>query len=190
MRAENIIIGFSPSEFHELIFVGDTKERPTLADAYRQAVMNIPSLITMPATAEYSFGRQAFLDWADSFQNGTFDHVSSLNVWNVHGTYLCIAGTNGCSRGFLNRALELNPDMIFIHELESLYEEQGDVFEELAYRGQNGNNDYENGGMQNGFKIKPEVITNKELMKPISDKILESVTYCDEILRIFSQQRC
>ncbi|ULL16599.1 hypothetical protein DVH26_20420 [Paenibacillus sp. H1-7] len=177
------------NEFCELIFVGNKKEQPALADAYRQAILNIPSLMTMPATSEYSFGKQAFLDWADSFQTGIFDYVPSekINVWNVHGTYLCISGTNGCSRGFLNKALELNPDMIFINKLEPLYAKQFDVFEVLAYRDQNGNNDYQNGGMQNGFKIKPEVISNIELMKPISDKIMESVKYCDEILKIFSE---
>ncbi|WP_308637099.1 hypothetical protein [Paenibacillus silvisoli] len=169
-----------PNDFHELIFVGDKKEHPALADAYRQAIMSIPSLITMPATAQYSFGRQAFADWADSFRNGTFDDVpvEKISAWNVHGTYLCIAGTNGCSRGFLNRALELNPDMTFINELEPLYAKQGDGFEALAYR---------DGGLQSGFNIKPEVIANKELMKPLSDKILESANYCDEIRNIFSK---
>src|SRR5262249_45499797 len=69
-----------PNEFHELIFVGDKKAQPALADAYRQAIMNIPSLIAMPATAEYSFGKQAFEDWADSFQNGLFDDVPSEKI--------------------------------------------------------------------------------------------------------------
>lgn len=179
-----------PNDFNELIFVGDKKERPTIAEAYRKAVMNIPSLIQMPANDSFSFGKQAFIDWADSFQNGTFDDVDidKINVWNIHGVYLMISGTNGCSRGFLQKALELNPDMSFINTLEPIYAKQGEVFETLAYRDVNGKNDYQNGGLQGGFKIKADVIKKKEIMKSISDKIRESAQYCDDILEVFQRQ--
>lgn len=179
-----------PNDFNELIFVGDKKERPTIAEAYRKAVMNIPSLIQMPANDSFSFGKQAFIDWADSFQNGTFDDVDidKINVWNIHGVYLMISGTNGCSRGFLQKALELNPDMSFINTLEPIYAKQGEVFETLAYRDVNGKNDYQNGGLQGGFKIKADVIKKKEIMKSISDKIMESAQYCDDILEVFQKQ--
>lgn len=60
-----------PNQFTELIFVGERKERPPLNEVYRKTVLDIPSYLTRPSTEEYSFGKQAFIDWAESFQNGT-----------------------------------------------------------------------------------------------------------------------
>lgn len=177
----------TPTSYHydELIFIKDRKERPSLAEAYKNAVMEIPSTITMPETKKYSFGIKAFIDWSESFQNGIFDIIpvddkiwythgdSTFSCWNMHGTYLCILGTNGCSLNFLHKALELNPDMTFIHKLIPFYEKlnmQG--FGTLI-------------DMEGGFGLKPEVIKNKEKMKPISEKITELANICDDILEVF-----
>lgn len=172
-----------------LLFVGPKTLIPELGEVYRKAVMNIPVYITMPSTNELSFGKQAFEEWANSFQNGFFDNipVEDIDPWRIHGTYLCMAGTNGCSRGFLKKTLELNPDMDFINELEPIYAKHGVVFEDLAYRDSKGGLDYANGGMEGGFNIVPVKIKSKEIMRPISDKILESAKYCDEILALFDR---
>lgn len=174
-----------PYRYHELIFVTDKKPKPLLADVYRKAVMDIPTLITMAETEDYSFGKKAFIDWAESFQNGTFDKisiedkvwythaVSSFSCWNTHGTYLCILGTNGCTEGFLQDALTQNPDMTFINKLIPLYIAQNrNGFDTLIQ-------------LENGFSLKPEVIKNKDRMRPISNKIMELSKYCDEILTVF-----
>ena len=47
--------------------------------------------------------------------------VGKISLWNLHGTYLCMLGTNGCSRDFLKKALVLNPDMTFIDDVEPIY---------------------------------------------------------------------
>jgi len=173
--------------FSELIFAGEKKPRPTLAQVYKQTVMDIPSYILRPSTQAYSFGRQAFIDWAESFQDGTFDNVPEKEIepWNVHGTYLCMAGTNGCAESCMRHALELNPEMTFVNQLLPLYEQHQEVFHELAYRGAAGKNDYANGGLCGGFKITPETIKDKARMRPVSEKIMESMTICDEILAVF-----
>jgi AraC-like DNA-binding protein len=171
--------------YDELIFITDKKARPSLADAYKKAVMDIPSLITMPETNDYSFGKKAFIDWAESFQSGRFDNISdedkiwfthadpAFTCWNMHGTYLCILGTNGCAEGFLHKALELNPSMAFINELIPLYKNQnGKGFLELI-------------GMEGGFNLSPATIKSKERMNPISNKILEIAACSDNILDIF-----
>ena len=51
------------------------------------------------ATAAYSFDRQAFLDLADSFQNGAMDAFAPgvIDPWKAHGTYPCIMGANDCA---------------------------------------------------------------------------------------------
>ncbi|MEA4823647.1 MAG: hypothetical protein VB111_05980 [Clostridiaceae bacterium] len=174
-----------PYRYDELIFVTDKKSKPLLADVYRKAVMDIPSYISMIETKDYSFGKKAFMDWAESFQNGMFDAISSdskiwythanlyFSCWNMHGTYLCILGTNGCAEGFLHDALAKNPDMTFINELIPLYITQNRNGFDILIQ------------MESGFNIKPEVIKNKNRMRPISNKIMELSRYCDEILTVF-----
>ena len=144
---------------------------------YRNAVMNIPSLITMPETAEYSFGKMAFMDWAQSYQTGLYDKYpnESFPIWDAYQVYLCILGTNGCTEGFLLKALELNPDMTFINKLVPLFLEQ-------TRYGMDALLTYEGGWSG----ITPEVIKNKERMKPICDKIMELSEYSDDILEIFA----
>jgi hypothetical protein len=174
-----------PNTFKALIFVGAKKEKPPLAELYKKTVLDIPSYLTRPSTAEYSFGRQAFVDWAESFQNGTFDNVAveDISVWGVHGTYLCMIGTNGCVNDLLGRAKKTNPDMAFLcDELFKLQNKNSEIFHDLAYRDANGENDYRNGGLHGGFNITPETIKDKEKMKVVSDKIMEAAKVCDEII--------
>jgi hypothetical protein len=67
------INGYNPEEiicsdqYFELIFVKDKKMKRNFSESYKHVVMNIPSYIKMPETKEYSFGRQAFIDWGNSF---------------------------------------------------------------------------------------------------------------------------
>lgn len=192
-----ILDGDNPSPYQEsdifsksncLLFVGEKKQTPSLAEVYRQTVMNIPAFITRPSANGLSFGKQAFEDWADSFLDGRYANID-MSVkdlaWKIHGTYLCMAGTNGASRGFLRKAQELNPDMTFIDIIEPIYAKQGTVFEELAYGDGKGGIDYQSGGMESGFNISPEKFKNIEIMHPISEKICESAKYCDDILEVF-----
>ena len=179
-----------PASFEGLIFIGAKKERPAPAEVYKRAVMDIPSFLTRPSTAEYAFGKQAFVDWAGRFQDGTFDNVPAgdINAWNVHGTYLCQIGTNGCADDLLWRARETNSEMApMLDELRPLYEKWGEIFHVLAYRDADGNNDYQNGGLLGGFNIKPEAIKDKAAMKTVSDKIMEAAGVCDEILAVFKK---
>jgi len=173
--------------YDELIFVTCKKAKSSLADAYKNVVMNIPSLITMPETPNYSFGKKAFIDWASSFQNGTFDAYSidhklwythespTFNCWNQHGTYLCMLGTNNCACGFLENALKHNPDMSIIHKLIPLYSKlNGEGFYALI-------------DMEDGFRIKPEVVKDRERMSSVSKKIMELSKICDKISEVFHE---
>jgi hypothetical protein len=181
-KIETII---TSDQYSQLVFVKQNKPKPDLAEVYKRAVMNIPSWIKMPAANECSFGKQAFLDWADSFQNGTFDTippddkiwhthpVKDFSCWNMHGTYLCMLGTNNCSIGFMEKALYYNPKMDFIKELIPLYEKiNTDGFHKLI-------------AMLGGFGIKPETIKNKAAMKPITAEITKLGLYHDAIVKVF-----
>lgn len=176
-----------PDRFFELIFVKDRKERAAISEVCRKTVMEIPAMLTRPETPDFSFGRQAFIDWADSLQNGMFDEISdddpvwyaysgTCSCWNMHGNYLCMLGTNDCAEGFLERTLELNPNMKFIEKLLPLcHRHNGIAFEALN-------------AMENGFEISPEILKDRSRMKPISEKILQTGKMLDEILDIFEKE--
>jgi hypothetical protein len=176
----------SPDECCCLIFIKDKKIKPSLAQMYKQSVQKIPMWIQMPSSLEYSFGKQAFIDWADSFQNNAFDNIcendnvwfthpaENFSCWNMHGTYLCMLGTNNCALGFLEKALDLNPELQFIKELMPIYEKINTK----------GFNTIVN--MQGGFCIKPKVIKNKALMKPISDALAKLALHNDSIIEVFN----
>ncbi len=157
-----------------LVFVGDKKQAPPIADVYRQAVLNIPSHITRAPKDGLVFGRAAFESWADTILDHDFSEmqIDANDTWKIHGTFLCIAGTNGCSRGFLKKALELNPDMEFIHQLLPFYEKQQMLFETM-------------GNVGGGFDISPEILRSTKLKLPIANKIREFAICCDEILAVF-----
>lgn len=158
-----------------LVFIGTKLKSPPIDEVYREVVMSIPYYLSKPPENGLSFGKQAFLDWANSFMDGRFDNVPTeeLDAWKIHGTYLCMAGTNGASRGFVSKTLQLNPDMEFLNNIKPILEKKQKVFKDLTQ-------------MEGGFNIAPEKFKNKDIMRPISDKILESAEYCNEIIRNYN----
>ena len=55
-----------------------------------------------------------------------------FSCWNMHGTYLCMLGTNVCAIDFKKKAWDLNPELTFIERLISLYDLQnGEGFSTL-----------------------------------------------------------
>ncbi len=169
------------SNFATFIFLGDKKETPELATLYRNLIMDIPKYITKPSQDRIIFGRQAFVNWAESLLDGRYDNIpaSKIDRHRCHTGYLINAGTNGCSRGALKRAYELNPDMDIIPKLQPCFEKNQQIFDFMAYSGAN------HEGMEGGLHILPKTIKDKEKMKPISDKIFEFVDVCDEILALY-----
>ncbi|MHB1459373.1 MAG: beta-galactosidase [Armatimonadota bacterium] len=118
-----------------LIFVENKKHTPPLADVYRKTVMNIPTLMSMKPKNGLVFGKQAFEAWADgllvddSYFKDKDEKAMEEIRWRLHCALLCIAGTNGCSRGFLAKTLSLCPDMKVIPKLQPVYEKMQSLFE-------------------------------------------------------------
>jgi hypothetical protein len=186
---ENIEKIVLSDQYFELIFAKEKKNKLLLADVYKNAVMDIPKVINLPETSEFAFGKKAFMYWADSFQNTTFDNFPieddyiwythperGFSCWNMHGNYLCILGTNGCSINFLEKTLFYNSGMDFIKDLIPLYEKTNkDGFSKLVE-------------MAGGFELKPKDIKNKKLMEPITEEIKKLVDYCEEINNIIKDR--
>lgn len=160
-----------------LLFVGDKKQAPPIADVYRKAVMNILVYMSMQPKGGLVFGKQAFEAWADGllcddsvFEGRTDKEMDELR-WRYHCALLCIAGTNGCSRGFLAKALSFNPDMEVIPKLAPVYERMQSIYEEIS-------------NMQGGFFIPYENLKNAEMRRAVSTKIHEFNKCYDEIQEI------
>ena len=90
-------------------------------------------------------------------------------AWNIS-----LYARHKCLRNrFLKKAWDLNPELTVIERLISLYDLQnGKGFSTLI-------------DMEGGFSLSPEVIKDKERMKPICDEIVAVCNYCDDILEVF-----
>ena len=177
------------ARYHTVILLGEKTESPKLADTYKKAVMSLLGLLATPETEKYSFGKKAFYDWAGSFEGNLFakypldDKIwythgdPTFSSWNMHGTYLCMLGTNICAVQFLQKALELNPEMAFIHQLIPIYQAQNDDgFGKLI-------------GMEGGFSLPPEAIQDSVRMKPVCEEIRKLGDYYDEIFTVFQKEK-
>ncbi len=81
-------------------------------------------------------------------------------------------GSNGRGFGILEKARQYNPDMNWLDEVESFYEELAEIFETLAYR---------NGGICGGFDMKPEDVRSPAKMKSAAEKIMEAAELTKKI---------
>jgi hypothetical protein len=70
---------FSDKELKGWIFIGDKKEQKNLADMYRDAIFNMPEVLTTE-TDKYYFGANAFRAWADDIENGFYDGKTQDNI--------------------------------------------------------------------------------------------------------------
>ncbi len=162
-------------EFTELVFVGEKISTPIpVGEAYREAVFRIPELLERPEADGLSFGIQAFTDWAKQLSDGSLADYDNQwhNVWSVHGTYLCMFGSNGRGFGIFEKARQYNPDLDWLDEVEPMYNRLAEIFEILAYR---------DGGICGGFDMKPEDVRIPEKMKPVAEKIMEAAELTKKI---------
>jgi DNA-binding transcriptional MerR regulator len=109
---------------HGWFFIGEKQKHVILSEIYRSRILSLPELLLLE-NENYCFGVKAFLAWADSIEQGIFEHVNeqNFNSWDMYTVYVCSLATNsgGC-KSFLEKALELNPDMTFINSIIALYE--------------------------------------------------------------------
>jgi len=170
----------------DLIFAGEKKEQKDLARLYREAIQRLPALLRTK-TDEYVFGAGAFRAWADDIENGklggnaldgknVYCEVDGSEKWWNYTNYVCALATNGsCCHSFLQKAMELNPDMAFLQEISALYQKMAnmwlkdkDCLEQL-------------GG---GFNISSRTLQKPKKRAKIVAKIREFADVTDEVLQI------
>ena len=162
------------------ILPGAKKKAPSLAEVYRQAVLDIPTLLTRPKQDEVSFGRGAFEAWADHLLAEDYAGWTDeqLDFWKLHTSYVCILATNGHCRAFLDRAIKLCPDLPFLSDVSREYAEQyrREGSEGLAGQLQ---------AVGGSFNITKETLRNKEAKQPIADVLRRYVDLSDRIVEIY-----
>ncbi|MEW6752594.1 MAG: hypothetical protein AB1505_16655 [Candidatus Latescibacterota bacterium] len=167
-----------PTDQHvSYLFVipGAKQQTPALADVYRRAVLSVPALLTRPQKGDLSFGREAFDAWAEHLLVEDYAGWTDeqLDLWRLHTTYVCIVATNGSELHFLERAVQLCPDLPFLPEVVKEYAEMGRLWhEEMDATG-------------GSFNITPQTLRNQEAKRPIAAFIRRYADGCDRILEIY-----
>ena len=160
------------------IFIGDKKENFHLAQIYRNAIADLQRHFTV-RTDTYCFGPEAFRAWALDIENGKFDGMNAeeFDVWGHYTNYVCVLATNGsCCYGFLDKAGKLNPELIWLGEIEDLYRRTGRI-----WNNDNGNDLEALGG---GFNITLEILQDKEKRAEIAEAIRKCGACMDGVLEI------
>jgi hypothetical protein len=160
---------------YTLVFAEGKKQAPALSDIYRQAIANIPVLNLVPPLDGVSFGVQAFLDWAENIENGTFDAVPTedIDIWRHYGEYLCIIASNVCCPHFLNRAKELCPDVKELAAIDAILKKmEADIYTFMSLEG--------------GFGMEKHKLKDRESMRPVCDMIRKFASYYNDLMAIFN----
>ena len=163
------------------IFVGAKKESPSLARLYREAVRVLPKLLTTE-TESFYFGASAFRAWADEIERGRFDSVKpeDFDPWYAYTAYVCGLATNAsCCHSFLEKAMELNPDLTFLKEVSDLYRRCGEMWNH------DGSADLE--ALGGGFNVTLEALQDKARRGPIAAKLRDFAEVTEQIRHTLQQ---
>jgi len=160
----------------DFVFIEHLPEINDLAAVYRNAVMQIPALMTAKPTPDgVHFGADAYRMWAADITGGRYDRYTAetFDCWAHWCIYICNLATNGGhGEEFLRRAYELNPDLTFIPELIGLFHENDKVWGELESLG-------------GGFGCTVEILHDKEKRAVIADVIRWLVRTNERIITLF-----
>jgi hypothetical protein len=172
-----------PLEHFDLIFVGEKTRDIPLAQIYREAIQRLPQLLTTQMD-DFRFGADAFRAFADDIEGGKFDDPAVLaeQEWNSYTNYICVLATNGsCCFSFLDKAMELNPDMAWLKKIGALYKKMGKMW---------GGDKPSIGCLEKlggGFNVKYETLQKPGKRKKIVAKLREFAICADEVLRILKK---
>ncbi|MNI36818.1 hypothetical protein D3C73_908840 [compost metagenome] len=166
---------------HGWLFIGEKQDSKDLAEIYRERILSLPQLLTLD-NENYCFGAKAFRAWANNIENGSFEHIKpeEFDNWGMHTVYVCCSATNSSvSKGFLEKAFELNPDLTFIPDTAALYERMG------RYWNNNDGMDLESLG--GGFNVTLDALQDKERRNKISDTLRRFADCKDEVVSLIER---
>lgn len=173
----------------------------SLAEIYRNAILELPKLLTMH-TDEYVFGANAFRAWADDIENGKYDNMTPEDFdgnFFAYDIYVLNLSTNsgGC-QSFLQKAQELNPDFAFLEDVRKQYRitnylwnggywindvhspEEREEMKRLY-------GDYSLETLGGAFGCKLETLQDKNKRAPIVKQMRRFAACIDEVVRILNE---
>lgn len=160
------------------IFLGSKKEARSLRQLYRESIRILPKLLRTD-TLHFCFGSGAFRAWAADIEQGRFTSVSPENFdpWAAHTAYVCGLATNAsCCHAFLEKAMQLNPDLAFLKEVSQLYRRCGEMW--------NNDNGTDLEAIGGGFNVTLEALQYEQRRSRIAAKLREFADVTDEIIRV------
>lgn len=169
-------------DFRDLVIPGERIADPVApAEGYLDALRHVPELLTLPETDEFSFGIKAFSDWAEQLGNGSLAQIplEKLTVWGIHGTYLCMLGSNGGGFGVFDKVMQSHPEMTWLEDVKKLQDELSEIFQTLAYR---------DGGVCGGFDMIIEDARKPEKMQPVCALIRRAVDVTERIAEMIQMK--
>ena len=186
------------SQVEGWVFVGDKKEKKDLAQLYRDAIFALPGILTTK-NDKYIFGADAFRAWADDIDGGRYEGMKpeEFQDWPQYQVYVCVLATNsgGC-RGFLQKAMELNPDFAFLADVIKQYRitgllwnahhEAGDGFA-AKYMEEHGYVPDNLEALGGGFNITLETLQDETKRNAITATIRKFADCIDEVVRILNE---
>ena len=114
-----IINPLKPSHGGSIIIVGNKKREVSLKQLYRDAVIQMPELLTKK-TYDYVFGAEAFRAWANDIENGRYEKIG-VDFFTYEVYVLCLATNSGGCQEFFEKSQELNPDFTFLENVRKQY---------------------------------------------------------------------
>ena len=161
----------------------EKKVKPDDSSVYRNAIYSIPKWLTLPATADYSFGKAAYDRWAEILMNNSIwrtpEQCIEENIWNRHCSAFCSLCTStgafgGTSRvvDYLNRAKEACPDLPIVRELIPHYIRMSELTQQLW-------------DIHDGFMPSPNRMQEPAYRAQLAAVLHQMGSCCDDILNVF-----
>lgn len=161
---------------YDLIFINRMPQIPDIAAVYREAVMQIPKLMSAQQTEDgVVFGAEAYRRWIEDTRGGRYDAYTedTFDAWKHWHIYICNLSTNASfGETFLKDAQKYNPDLTFIPELISLRQKNDEVWSELEANGGGFNATLEN--LQDKEK-REKIVKALEKLLVTNKKIIEII---------------
>ena len=195
---ENLFINnpLKPQHGGSIIIAGNKKREVSLKQLYRDAIIQMPKLLTKK-TYDYVFGAEAFRVWANDIENGRYEQIG-VDFFTYEVYVLCLATNSGGCQEFFEKAQELNPDFAFLEDVRKQYRITNYLWNSGYWGGSSftqeeredmirlyGTETLETLGGAFGCKL--ETLQDKEKLALIVKQIRRFADCIDEVVRILNE---
>ncbi len=159
----------------EFIFMDSMPSFQSIADVYRESILQIPLLMQAHTDTGVDFGANAYRRWAEDLENGRYASCApeDFESWGDWCAYVCNFATNARHGwDFLAKTYVNNPDMPQILRLLALLDRNEDYWRELEELGA-------------GFNVVQENLCYPDKRQAIAQVIRKFISLNEEMLKLF-----